>query len=38
MSKLRIALEKYLKVRSALGYKIDSLGSLLRRSSTSPIA
>lgn len=31
MSKLRIALEKYLKVRSALGYKIDSLGSLLRR-------
>jgi len=31
MSKLRIALDEYLKVRRALGYKLLATGNLLRR-------
>ena len=31
MSKLRIALDEYLKVRRSLGYKLLATGSLLRR-------
>lgn len=31
MSKLRIALDEYLKVRRSLGYKLPATGSLLRR-------
>jgi hypothetical protein len=37
MSKLRIALDEYLKVRRSLGYKLLSTGNLLRGSSISLI-